>query len=177
MVRDKTAALRRGCLPVLGIDVGGVIVDRVAENTDTSFFGGDPMNTPAVPDAFRSIAALCADPFEYRAYIISKAGQQIAATTRRWLGDTHFFAETGMNQHNLHFVRRRPDKAPLCARFGITHFVDDRLDVLQHLTTVEHRYLFTGGLGANDVPEIVPGWAIKTPTWPLLAERIRMSVG
>ncbi|MFV0316782.1 MAG: hypothetical protein ACK5O2_07430 [Microthrixaceae bacterium] len=29
-------------------------------------------------------------------------------------------------------------------RLGITHFVDDRLDVHEHLVTVQRRHLFTG---------------------------------
>lgn len=35
--------------PVLGVDVGGVLGARVAEDSDKSFFGSRPMDTPAVP--------------------------------------------------------------------------------------------------------------------------------
>jgi hypothetical protein len=34
---------------MIGIDIGGVMVDRVAEDSDTSFFGARPVGTPAVP--------------------------------------------------------------------------------------------------------------------------------
>ena len=34
----------------VGLDVGGVLVDRVAEGDDTSFFGSRPMETPAVAE-------------------------------------------------------------------------------------------------------------------------------
>jgi hypothetical protein len=49
-----------GPQPVLGVDIGGVIVDRVAENSDTSFFGDRPMETPAVEGAFDALAQLVA---------------------------------------------------------------------------------------------------------------------
>ena len=46
--------------PTLGVDVGGVLIDRVAEGSDTSFFGDRPLETPAVPDAVGTIARLAA---------------------------------------------------------------------------------------------------------------------
>lgn len=163
-------------LPVLGIDVGGVLVDRVAEGADTSFFGDRPMDTPAVEGAFDAVARLAAGVFEYRVHIVSKAGPKISALTREWLGHTGFFARTGVSPGNLWFVRTRPEKAPICARLGITHFVDDRLDVLAHLTTVEQRYLFTGGLGHHEPPAEIPHWAVPAARWPDLAIHIEDSI-
>ncbi len=68
----------------------------------------------------------------------------------------------------MHFVRERRDKAPVCERLGITHFVDDHLDVLAYLTSVQHRHLFLGGRDeppGSDVPE----WATVTHDWAELA--------
>jgi hypothetical protein len=58
---------------------------------------------------------------------------------------------------------------------GITHFVDDRLDVLGHLATVAHRYLFTGGLGDGRPPAEVPPWATVANTWSELVDQIQWS--
>lgn len=123
------------------------------------------MATPAVEgshDAVRSLVHL----FEYRVHIVSKAGPKIAQLTRLWLGAQGFLAEGGLPSENVHFVRKRADKHPVCDRLGITHFIDDRPDVLQHLVTVDCRYLFTGGLGANKAPksvsprcEVVDSWS------------------
>jgi hypothetical protein len=162
-------------VPVLGIDVGGVLVDRVAEGSDTSFFGANPMATPAVPGAFDAVAKLCSEDFGYRVHIVSKAGPKIAGLTREWLGRTGFFEQTGVSPSNVWFVRKRIDKAPICARLGITHFVDDRLDVLEHLTTVEHRYLFLGGLGQHPAPKHVPPRFRTADSWPLLARLVAAS--
>jgi hypothetical protein len=65
-------------------------------------------------------------------------------------------------------VREREEKADICERVGITHFVDDQLEVLVHLTSVPYRYLFTGGLGMNQPPSTVPTWATVVATWPQL---------
>ncbi|WP_017594943.1 hypothetical protein [Nocardiopsis potens] len=153
--------------PLLGVDVGGVVIDRIADGTDTSFFGDDPMSTPAVPGVFTALAALT-EAFDGRVRVISKAGPRTAQRTRDWLAVHRFAERTGVPPENLHFVRERPDKAPVAARLGVTHFVDDLLDVLVHLDTVPHRYLFTGGLGKEEPPSEVPGWAVRADTWPEL---------
>jgi hypothetical protein len=161
-------------LPVLGVDVGGVLIDRVGEDSDTSFFGDRPLETPAVPRAVETLSALAAGPFAFRVHLVSKAGPKISARTRAWLEHTDFAAATGIPVEHVHFVRRRADKAPVCRRLGVTHFVDDRISVLTHLTTVEHRYLFTGGLGDHPAPNPtdVPSWARVVGSWPQLRELI-----
>lgn len=153
--------------PVLGIDVGGVLVDRVAEGSDTSFFGDRPMETPAVAGALDAVAQLL-ELFEYRVHIVSKAGPKIAELTRRWLGSRNVTGDGGIPLGNVHFVRKRPEKHPICEQLGVTHFVDDRLDVLSNLITVDQRYLFTGGLGDHRAPTPVPEWATVVDAWPRL---------
>ena len=158
--------------PVLGLDVGGVIVDRTGEESDTSFFGDRPMDTPAVPGAFEAIAALTAGPFEGRVHVVSKAGPKIARLTREWFAHTGFFERTGVSPDRVRFVRHRHEKAPICDELGITHFVDDRLSVLEHLGNVPHRYLFIGGLGPHSPPGDIPTWATASDRWPDLARLI-----
>ena len=155
-------------VPVLGVDVGGVIVDRVAAGEDTSFFGSQPLLTPAVDGVFEALARLAAGPFEGRVHLVSKAGPKVAGNTRAWLAHHDVFARIGVPDANLHFVRERADKAPVCQRLRVTHFVDDNLGVLRHLTGVPHRYLFLGGLGDTEPPAETPDWAIIARTWPEL---------
>lgn len=163
-------------LPVLGVDIGGVLVDRAAEHSDTSFFGDRPMETPIVPGAFEALAFLAGGPFEYRVHLVSKAGPRIAGMSREWLVSKGFFPTTAISPGNLHFVRRRLDKAEVCERLGITHFIDDRLDVLGHLGMVPHRFFFVGGLGENPAPASVPEGVVVAETWPLLVERLLLTL-
>lgn len=142
-------------------------MDRVAEDSDTSFFGRQPMDTPAVTGALEAIPALV-DLFGHRVFIVSKAGPKIASLTRQWLGIRGAVGPEGIDPASVHFVRKRPDKHPVCEQLGVTHFVDDRLDVLQHLASVERRYLFTGGLGQHEPPATVPDDIIVVSTWSRL---------
>nr|WP_246425527.1 hypothetical protein [Streptomonospora nanhaiensis] len=163
-------------VPALGVDVGGVIIRRSDGDQDTSFFGEHPMRTPAVEGAFEALAELAAGPFDGRVYVISKAKPDTAHRTIEWLHHHDFERRTGITRERMHFVLNRGDKAPVCERLGITHFVDDRIDVLRHLTMVPHRYLFTGGLGDEPRPTVIPPWAEHTDDWKALAESIRRSV-
>jgi hypothetical protein len=157
--------------PALGVDIGGVVIDRVGEGTDTSFFGDRPLDTPAVPGAFETLARLTV-LFDGRVHLVSKAGPEVEARTRDWLAHHRFFEATGLPERNLHVVRGRADKAPEAARLGLTHFVDDRVDILQSLVTVPHRYLFLGGLGSTPRPSIVPPDLVVTESWPEIATAV-----
>lgn len=106
--RSRSAGPRA---PVLGIDVGGVLVDRVAEGSDTSFFGDRPMATPSVPGALDAVRQLV-ELFEYRVHIVSKAGPKISELTRRWLASNGVIGGVGIPLGNVHLVRKRPDKHP-----------------------------------------------------------------
>lgn len=162
--------------PTLGVDVGGVIVTLAGRDADTSFFGSRPLETPAVAGVFEALAALTGMPFAARVHVVSKAGPKVAANTRAWLAHHDFFDRTGIPETNLHFVRERRDKAPVCERLGITHFVDDHLDVLSYLDSVEHRYLFVGGGGDEALDRAIPDWATAVGTWAELATLLRESV-
>ncbi|WP_329110159.1 hypothetical protein OG792_14770 [Micromonospora sp. NBC_01699] len=162
--------------PTLGVDVGGVIVALTGRDEDTSFFGNRPLETPAMAGVFDALAALTVEPFAERVHLVSKAGPKVADNTRAWLIHHDFFDRTGIPATHLHFVRERRDKAPVCQRLGITHFVDDRLDVLAHLDGVEHRYLFRGGIGDQAPEAALPDWVTTVDTWAGLATRLAGSV-
>lgn len=126
----------------LGIDIGGVIIDRINDGTDTSFFGQSFLRTTAVPEAFETIQKLVDRRFGERVHLISKCGPAIQDKTQLWLAHSDFFGRTGIPSEHLHFCLKRSEKAGICERLGITHFIDDKLEVLSYLRTVPNRYLF-----------------------------------
>lgn len=126
----------------LGIDIGGVIIDRKKnDSSDTSLFGPNYLNAFAVEGAFDTIKILH-ERFAGEVYVVSKCGANIERKSREWLVHNGFTATTGVKMENVHFCRRRSDKAPICEKLGITHFIDDKLEVLSYLTSVKNRYLF-----------------------------------
>jgi hypothetical protein len=132
-------------VPRLGVDVGGVIVQLARpDGNDSSFFGPNPDETPPVDGAFGSLARLN-ERFDGHVHLVSKAGPRIEQVTRSWLDANSFFVMTGIAPVNLHFVRERPAKAEVAQALGLTHFLDDRIDVLVAMPDVPERYLFLPG--------------------------------
>ena len=158
--------------PRLGVDFGRVIhggaVEDGEEDEDTVFLSGDmaaAMSSPATEGVYEAMPRLV-ERFAGQAWIISKCGERTEEKTRRWLDRHRFYDRTGLPRGNVRFCRRRADKAVICAELGITHMIDDRLDV--HLAIrelVPNRYLF----GPQRGP--VPDWVTHVRTW---AEAERM---
>jgi hypothetical protein len=158
----------------LGVDIGRVIIGGGAPGgNDTQFFSGDTarmLATPAVPAAIDTLARLV--PLFGQVWLVSKCGERVQRHTRQWLDHHDFAARTGIPGDHLRFCLKRPDKAVHCAQLGITHFVDDKLDVHQALRgVVPHRYLF----GPQRTPP--PDWVEHTPTWATAEAAIRRSLG
>lgn len=125
---------------VLGVDVGGVIIDRVNDGTDTSFFGRNFLLTTAVADVFDVLRQLN-ERFD-QIVLVSKCGQSTQDRTRQWLAHHNFYDRTGIAESDVYFCRERREKSPICQQLGVTHFIDDRLEVLGYLKTVSNLYLF-----------------------------------
>jgi hypothetical protein len=113
---------------VLGLDLGNTIFDK---------------HKNEFPHAIRVIERLASQRFgRENVFVISKVTpeQKIRALSR--LREIDFYTRTGMPEDHVEFCAERHEKAPICERLGITHHVDDRPDVMIHLTTVSHKYLF-----------------------------------
>jgi hypothetical protein len=164
--------------PRFGVDIGRVIiagpVDRYAPDEDTSFFDGDldaMLRTPAVDRVFDELPGLV-DGFGGRAWLVSKCGAATQHRTELWLARHRVFERTGIPPANVRFCRRRADKAVHCRELGITHFVDDRYDVLDAMRgIVAHRYLF------GPQPDPVPPDVVHTPTWTDVTAAIALLSG
>lgn len=151
--------------PRIGIDIGRVIMAPVVGGkADTSFLRGsleDAMSTPPSPGAFDGVRTLV-DLFQGRAWLVSKCGENVQRKTRRWLRHWDFYEETGLNPQNLRFCLKRPEKAIHCRQLKLTHFIDDRPDVLQHLEgIVPNLYLF----GEQPGEDAAPDWLTPVIDW------------
>lgn len=130
----------------LGLDFGKVIMGAVQNGVaDTSFLGAsfsDAMKSPPTEGAFESIASL-AKCFRSEVWIVSKCGPSVEKKTRAWLDHNRFYERTGVLKANIRFCRERSAKAAICEELGISHFVDDRIDVLLPMVgVVSNLYLF-----------------------------------
>src|SRR5256885_16416514 len=69
----------------LGVDIGGVIIQRSDESDDTSFWGDNYLATPAVPGAFEALRQLREGRFGADLFVVSKSGAYTEWRAREWL--------------------------------------------------------------------------------------------
>lgn len=155
----------------LGIDVGRVLISPGDEaRPDTSFIGGsleDALNTPAYEGMFEVVPALVDRFGVEQTWIVSKCGPQIQNRTMQWFDRHRFFDRTGIKKENVRFCLQRPDKAVHCRKLGITHFIDDRTDVLGAMVgIVRNLYLF------GPQRKKIPDGMLHVPTWKDVARAL-----
>lgn len=159
--------------PRLGVDIGRVLISAGDTGGDTSFIAGSDeqaLLTPPMPGAFDVLKELV-PLFEGRVWLVSKCGQKVQQRSLRWLERWNFYGTTGVRPDRVLFCKERPQKADHCARHRITHFVDDRPDVLHHLRgLVPWLYLYGPQRHAP------PVWCDHVENWRQVRARVRVSL-
>jgi hypothetical protein len=126
----------------IGFDIGRVIVGGDGEGREDTIFSDRYLETPPIEGAIEAIARLVTERFGPHAHLVSKCGANVQARTRQWLDHHRFYERTGIAEGCVHFCRKRHEKGPICTRLGITHFVDDRVEVLAHIDRSVRKYAF-----------------------------------
>lgn len=126
---------------VVGIDFGKTICDIVNSRQKNLPAEMQPnfLANPFVPGAPEVIKELVEAAGPKNLHIVSKATLLSEIHIKEWLRVNGFWVLTGMIPYHLHFCRERKDKAAICQHLGVTHFIDDRLEVLYHLESVPTR--------------------------------------
>ncbi|GAB2806668.1 hypothetical protein GCM10022221_00040 [Actinocorallia aurea] len=142
----------------LGVDLGRVVVGANRQ-ADGRVFLDDPRLMPLIEGAFEILPRIV-ERFNGRAWVISRVSEEGEPMSLAWLEHHEFYKVTGIPRAHIRYCRRRADKAQHCAELGITHMIDDRMDVHRAIRdVVPHRYLF----GPQDEP--APDWVVPTLTW------------
>lgn len=124
-------------MEALGIDIGGVIISGQRDS-----LSGDYLQAPEIPGAIDAIGRLVRERFGRKVHLISKRGPRVQSKTLRWLKEHHFYERTDLKRRQIHFCMEREDKASICADLDITHFIDNRMDVLAYLRDIPYLFLF-----------------------------------
>lgn len=152
-----------GTEPRIGIDIGGVLT----RDGDPGVYPGSEWTrsweAPGALEAVRRIACVFG---KANVYLVSKArhGGAMYRRMETWLHDTcRFCAVTGVPKENIVFVPCIDGpfgKGAVSAKLGLSHFVDDKLDVLTsvysdkdgnsgHLVELHQGILFHFAKGGN----------------------------
>lgn len=117
----------------LGVDIGNVIINhRLSDPNDKTLHEERYSTIPATEGVFEALKNLNGY-FNKEVYLISKCTEWAQEKILQWLKDNDFYNKTGVKLENIYFVRERHEKDAICRKIGITHFIDDRLEVLSHM--------------------------------------------
>ena len=108
----------------LGVDVGGVITEGGNEMFTEQFLLAKQME-----GAFDALTKL-QSRFGDRIYVVSKCGVRMQQKTVEWMNHHRFEHYTGIPRNQVEFCLERYQKGGIAERLGLTHFIDDRLEIL-----------------------------------------------
>jgi len=132
---SASTAKAPGTVPRIGIDVGGVLT----REGDPGYMGSlDEWDTSwEAPGAFDAVRKIVHVFGPENTFLVSKVkpGGNMHRRMEQWLHVTCRFCEvTGILKENIIFVRSidGPEgKGVACHRYGLSHFVDDKIEVLK----------------------------------------------
>ncbi len=155
-------------MDALGIDIGRVIIGPTIDGVeDTSFIGTtaqEALRTRPAPEAFAVIGRLV-HRFDGRVWLVSKCGPSVERKTLHWLNHWGLHESARVSRSHVRFCRERREKAEHARTLGLTHFIDDRLDVLAHMRGLVPHLLAFGEEVGN-----VPSWADHVRDWRAVEE-------
>ncbi|CAE7910833.1 unnamed protein product, partial [Symbiodinium necroappetens] len=145
MSADKPKA--PGTQPRIGIDIGGVLTRQ----GDRTYMGPlDEWDTTWEADGALDAVGKIAQVFgPSNTFLVSKVspGKSMHRRMEQWLHETMDFCEvTGVPKDNIVFVSAvsgTQGKGVVCERLGISHFVDDKIEVLKSVFEDEANSIFS----------------------------------
>jgi hypothetical protein len=126
---------------IFGSDIGNVICAADTDKTRGQSFVEQVRNAAEIPGAFTALDQI-RTMVGGHLVLISKCSLPVQQASLEWLANHDFTLHTGIPLESVYFCTRRPEKAELAARLGLSYFIDDRLDVLTAMKSVRYRILF-----------------------------------
>jgi len=129
---------------ILGVDIGNVIINhRLMDKENRDDWQEKYLSSPPVDNVFDSLRILNTEIFNGNVFLVSKCREEAEQLIKLWFKKHDFYSQTGIKPENTYFVRERKEKDIVCRKLGITHFIDDRLEVLSHMVgSTPNLYLF-----------------------------------
>lgn len=100
-----------------GFDLGNTLVNK----------------TVPLPDAFR-VAKRIVTELDPNAVIISRVNEKQKQRALEWFKKENVLEQLGIKPENVYWCEQRCEKAPIVDKLGLTHFIDDRPEVMNYLS-------------------------------------------
>lgn len=115
----------------IGIDINGVLANNKLSHINTR----DYSIFSVMENAIKVVKKLVKHYGSENIYIISRAQScQLSFITGIWMETHNFLQETNISLDNVKICTRLKDKAIIAEKLNITHFIDDRPEVLSYFS-------------------------------------------
>lgn len=152
---------------VLALDIGGPIIDCRSGSTLDEYRAA-PETAHAIP----SLAWLVRAKRFKRVLLISQCSPELEKVKRQWFIDRDVYDRTELSEGDVYFCRKPEDKAMICRTNAVTHFVDDRIEILRHALMVPHLYAFNPSPAEFDQHPGLRGTITTVKDWPALMHHL-----
>lgn len=156
----------------IGIDIGKVIIDATTDRVDRVHSSRIRVSeSEYLEGAIEAIRDFLHDQRIKKVCLVSKCGPILQSATEEFLDETGFFDKTNVARSEVYFCRQRQDKGVIAENLGLTHFIDDRVGVLNYMpSNVTSRLLFMKDYSNHDpipgnINKLVRGW--HTAWWAI----------
>lgn len=149
---------------ILGVDYGGVICSL--ERSQGVFH--------PLEGAFAALRRLREERFGKVVVISRIENMSLRGRIIAWFHRNNFWRATGIVYPDLHFCVERHEKSHICRQLGVTHFIDDRSEVLEHLmnTGIANLYLFQGRANELAARAHILNRFAHVSSWQEVAEKL-----
>jgi len=159
---------------VLGVDIGNVIIDhRLIDRNDEDFLENRYSEIPAMEGVFDCLRKLNDSKFHGDIFLVSKGTTWAQEKVLVWFLDHDFYNKTGINLKNVFFCQDRAEKEKICRDNNVTHFVDDRLEVLGYMVgVVPNLFLLKPDLGEVEKYKEFLSKVVKVEGWNEIVDKL-----
>lgn len=152
---------------VLALDIGGPIIDCRSGSTLAEY-----QAAPETPDAIPCLAWLVKAKRFRRVLLISQCSPELERVKRQWFTLKDVFYRTELDPDSVYYCRKSEEKAQICRMNGVTHFADDRVEILRHALVVPHLYAFNPDLAEFERHPELRGTITVVKDWPELMHHL-----
>jgi hypothetical protein len=114
---------------ILGIDFGQTIESNNEKH--------EKIENPRAMEVIARCVKHCKD-----VWVVSKVNEKQKQGLLKWVDDHDFYKHTGLTPEKIIFCEERYQKGPICKEIGVNMFIDDRPEVMAHMSDEVQKFLF-----------------------------------
>ena len=161
----------------IGIDCGGVLLANYNRSDGTSVPSKHSfLEFPTLRGAQDAVIKLVEIFGQENVHVVSQVSKRLESELAQWIY-VNFVDPSVLLEKNIHFCEEPSGKAPICSSLGLTHFVDNRMEILSFLSDIPNLFLLQPSQYELDgIQGEKPHVTYVAEDWPTLLTEIQKTL-